>query len=548
MKHGMNGISTGLVIRAKEVECLEVRGKVITASARVPIDGNEPQQISQGIERALVAAGVKTRRIAVSIPTQDVLFRFFSIPTVPKNEWDTTVQFEARKYIPFKIELLIWDYRAVPSSIPNRLDVIFAAIPRETFTRLQESLTGAGVQPTLIEPRSVSLARLIDPAKDKAPEGFVCVVEVEQELAHLAIVRNRTPYLTRDIGLGHAGEAMMQPPKTPTGAEGDPRGTGPNLEGVTTVLHQSGPAGISDQRAHRLLSELSVSIDFFLREYPTTNILRVVLFGDEQLVGSWCGWLTEQLRCTVELGGTAIQQRIQGPLPLSFASAVGLTQAATNSGTVSLDFHKRSLAKAPTMQRPVSQAGGSLEKLLPLVKSQGIFFGIAAVILGAVWFWGTLMVQTERGVFDQTVRSRRDTGWELNRMSGEEIKALKEKVTAQIAVLDRLGRRVSIASKLDALARSLPNGVWLTGLSFDDRLDSSASAQTQLLVNGSCYLGQAAEELSAIQTFEERLKRNSIFLAGFKATHLEQINVQTHPQQQYTYRTFQLNCSAIRKL
>ena len=46
-----------------------------------------------------------------------------------------------------------------------------------------------------------SLARLAEPAKGSGGDAFVCLVDVEEDVAHLAIVKHGVPYLTRDISL-----------------------------------------------------------------------------------------------------------------------------------------------------------------------------------------------------------------------------------------------------------------------------------------------------------------------------------------------------------
>ena len=201
MKFPWSTVSTGLVIRAQEVEVLSLRGKTVASRVCMPIEGREGSHIVQAIRKALAEASVETKRLAVSIPSREVLFRYFTIPQMPKQEWDAAVQFEARKYIPFKPETLVWDYRATASSSPDRLDVIFSAIPREAFSQVQELLTAADIQPTRIEPSSLSLARLLEPKKGTPSNEFVCLVDIEQDTAHLAIVKDRMPYLVRDISL-----------------------------------------------------------------------------------------------------------------------------------------------------------------------------------------------------------------------------------------------------------------------------------------------------------------------------------------------------------
>ena len=67
-------------------------------------------------------------------------------------------------------------------------------------------------------------------------------------------------------------------------------------------------------------------------------------------------------------------------------------------------------------------------------------------------------------------------------------------------------------------------------------------------LGGACFRGGEGPEMSTIRAFEETMKRHAAFSKGFSSVQLQEINVQSTPQQRYTYRTFQLTYSAERRL
>ena len=525
MGWGRSASAAGIVIRSREVELLALKGKMVASRVRVPIQGTEPADLVQALQRAVAEAGVPAARVPVAIPSQEVLFRFFTIPSVPKQECDAVVQFEARKYIPFKTELLIWDYRAVPALDGRRLEVIFAAIPRDVYKLIHEALAAAGIQPTLVEPRSLSLARLAQSVKGAPANEFICLVDVEQDAAHLAIVKNRLPYLTRDI--------EFAPAEGPEGAA--PAGP--------PALADAG--GAADPRAQRLLSELSVSMDFFLREHPSTAVSRALLFGDESLVGPWCGWLSDQLHRPVALGHELLAGRVDGELPLSFASAVGLLRAASEPASTTLDFLRRSQAK-PAGAPKAERRAHLLAEALTWIRSPQAIAGACLLggLLLAAWGGSRMLMSAERQRLDQVLRSAPAMGWGLNDMSQVDLVALNDRAWSRLQLLKRLAQeRVRVAAKLDVLARSLPDGVWVTSLEFEDRLTQAAKSNPSLVISGSCYLGDTTRELMAIQDLERRIKESKVFAAGFARLQLERILEQADPATSKNYRSFQMQCS-----
>jgi Tfp pilus assembly protein PilN len=170
----------------------------------------------------------------------------------------------------------------------------------------------------------------------------------------------------------------------------------------------------------------------------------------------------------------------------------------------------------------------------------------AAAIVATCWGLGERQVAEARRELERTLRSQPAVGYGLDGKDAAALHAIQQAVEAQQAVLAALiDGRVSLAAKLDALARSLPDGVWLTGLQFRDPLSASGRGDPQLTVNGACYRIDDSEQLTAIQEFEAQVKTNAAFMSGFDVARLGQTSAQVGGgQHRYTYQTFDLTCQA----
>ncbi len=542
--------AAGLVIRSGCVELLSIeRGKVATR-LRTLLDGREPQHLTRAIQRAVSEAGLANKRLAVSIPTQDVLFRYFTMPNLPRGEWDAAVQFEARKYIPFKVDGLIWDYYAVPreaSAGSGRLGVIFAATQREAFLTILDALSASGIEPTRIEPRSLSLARLAPAPAEGGAQEFTCLVDIEADSAHLAIVRDGMPFFTRDINWMVRVEEVVPQAPVPQ-AVIDPAAP---LEAQGTA--QAAPSargdapGLPDARGQRLLSELSVSLDFFTRENPSARVTRISLFGDEETVRSWCQPLADQLHGSVSPGSELLATMGEAALPSGYASALGLLRAPDQKN-LPLDFLKRYQAKAPG-------AGGlsfvpalpDLSQLLAVFTQPQTHLALvlAASLLGAVWMWSRGQVAQAKRELSRVQSGRADVGWGLGDKKHQEIAAIQQQAQGQFRLLKQwMDERVSVAAKLDALARELPDGVWLTSFTFEGQPDAAGHVRLVFNVSGACFLGGSDKELLAIQELTDRIKKNAAFHSGFRISQLGQVNSALDQSTRQMYRTFQLSCNS----
>ena len=295
--------NTALVLRSKSVDLIEVqalrKGLSLSRAVSVPIPDHGDAQVVSAIKTALSQVGQVPERLSVCICATEILLRSFLMPLLPKSEWDDSIRFEARKYIPFKTEDLTWNFHVIEDRAHKQMRVTFLGLRTQTFSRIMQWLIEAGVTPAFLEAQSVSLARALagqpasvaSAAHPSLAGQFVGLVDVDlaANTAHIVVAKDQVPYFSRDVQLSL-----------------DPEGPGAALPGV-------------DPRAKVLLDELRLSLDFFSRENSGAVAQRLFLFGDPALIGPWASWLAEQLHCTVSVGALdVLDQRGQG-LSASFA-------------------------------------------------------------------------------------------------------------------------------------------------------------------------------------------------------------------------------------
>jgi Tfp pilus assembly PilM family ATPase/Tfp pilus assembly protein PilN len=517
----------GLVLRPKTVELIKAhrgfKASRVVRLVSVPIAGAEDADVVQAIQTALERAGVKATRLGVSVPAQEVLLRSFTMPLLPKGEWQAAVQFEARKYIPFKTQELAWGFHVVERRSAKQMAVTFVGMQTENFTQIQEWLSAAGLRSAFLEAQAVSLARLVVDPLQTPDNQFLGVVEVDLQanVAHLVIAKNQVPYLARDVDLNLQREGFGSAPQS------------------------------KDGRAEVLLGELRLSFDFFTRENPQAVIRQLVLFGEYNTVGPWASWLAEQLRCPVALGELPKDIGAFPGLGLEHAAAVGLALRALRPHQVTIDLVARR-AEEPTpkarLASAFSKARGE-ELLRGLVKPVVAQVVVALLALGILRWIGSRQVATAARQMAKTIAAFPDVGWGLQEKSEEELESLEQKLEARLALLRQVMRdRIFVTEKLDALAKALPEGVWLESLRYQDRLERGGQSPTSLTLRGACFLPESEDELRVISEFVQRIKQDEGFFRGFTTAQLSEITAMEDRAKRYSYRTFGFNCQTDRKL
>ncbi|MBI2094224.1 MAG: PilN domain-containing protein, partial [Candidatus Omnitrophica bacterium] len=237
----------------------------------------------------------------------------------------------------------------------------------------------------------------------------------------------------------------------------------------------------------------------------------------------------------------------QSGAPLSLGPAIGLLQASKSPASVSLDFLRRNTPQKTAKAKVAVSTTLSLSVLTRWLKSP---YAIAsAVVVIALLFLGAFassaILNSERQRLTQMVATVSDVGWNLKDKPQAELDQLQASIDSHLGVLRPLmDEPISVAAKLDALAKTLPEGVWLTSLSWEHRLSSDVQSSLQLSLQGACYLGEMEKEVAAIQEFERQVKHNTIFFKGLTSVRLGQINTLDVPSGSTLYRVFQLSCQS----
>ncbi len=264
--------AVGLYIGPKTVGVVELKGgrrpqllRYGLAEITPEAEGKKEERLAKAILKVLDESGIKAKEFTTDLPTEDVTVRYFKMARLPRKEWAQGLRFEAKKYIPFKLEEIISDFKVVETKGAKEMEVIFAAAKREAVTRHVALLQKVGLKAVAIEPGSFSLMRVFNLTREIEKGQTTTIVEINVEGATINILKDKTLYLARSVTLARA-------PKEPAR---------PAFE--------------------NLLSELHLSFDYYQEQFPDQTIAKVILCGE----GSFEGWdelLAKELNIPVVIG------------------------------------------------------------------------------------------------------------------------------------------------------------------------------------------------------------------------------------------------------
>jgi hypothetical protein len=150
-------------------------------------DPVDPKELGAQFKSALVRAGITAKKARIAISDDAAVVRVVEVPNIPKRHMAGAIRYLSEQETPFPPgrASLAWD---VVERHQNVTRVYLAAAWKDVVQRLADAARGAGLDPKIIEPRSLAVLRAV--GRDQ-----VFVLDAAEKLARLTYVsRGETPF------------------------------------------------------------------------------------------------------------------------------------------------------------------------------------------------------------------------------------------------------------------------------------------------------------------------------------------------------------------
>ena len=303
----------------------------------------DPEElVRQALEQFLSRNEVLGDSVAISVPGQAGLSRFFKPPPVDAKTLPDIVKYEVKQQIPFPIEDVIWDWQQMGGTIVDGrtvdAEVGLFAMKRDAVIRALRPFDEADVEVDIIQLSPLSIFNVV--CKDildemPAPEDFdpesppdsVVVMSMGTDTTDL-IVSNGIKLWLRNIPIGgnHFTKQLSRELKLTQAKAEHLKRNARQAEDPKTVFKAMRPV-FSD-----LVNEVQRSLTFFQSMDKTAKISKIVLLGNAAKLPGLRQFLNKQLQIDIakisefdSLNGTEVvsQQSFKDNL-LAFAPSYGL--------------------------------------------------------------------------------------------------------------------------------------------------------------------------------------------------------------------------------
>lgn len=478
----------GVYFGRNRINLVESCGTKVLNSIFVPADilADKAKAI-EAIQAAIKDNKIKAKKAVIGLANNDQFIRGFKMLLLNKEEMETGVQFEAKKYIPFKAEELISDYQRRVNKKTVKMDIFYVAAVKGVLEGIIEGLERCGLQVAGIEPAIFSLFRLLVMTKQfdlKSSLAILCVNNTEVEFA---VIDKGFPCFSRDMRLAETPEDTQ-------------------TQGTAFL--------------NKLSSEVRVSLDYFRRQFSSegSSVSKMLLFskeipGQEELIAG----LRESLNLPIEKVKLENLKGIHDKIgDIDLLKAYALTLSGRVKINLTIDLSKKRSPQVISQEKATEEKTAALN-YKNLQKPIALALAIAAAAYGLPQDRITKSKQ-RLNVLRMDAASAMPE--KLKSASLDTLKQERQNYSYKISEIESLVQSYfKILPVCAYLPKALDKGLWLTDFSF-----TMKDGRRQLNIKGMVYLEDQDAEIAAVNQFLGRLKENQDFMKGFRALSLKSVS------------------------
>ncbi len=416
----------------------------------------------------------------VSISGKDLIVRYFEMPILPRQELDTAVNFEVKKYIPFKIEDLFSDFQYKLDKTIQKTRVLFVGIKKETLDNYLNIFGQLDIKIKAIEYSAFSILRLLKLAniKEKGIIGLVNTDLREDDETNFVVLKDGFPLFSRDISLMGGYEEVAKEEKAQTSA----------------ILE-------------KLKREIQISLDYYDRKFPGKNTSKIFFITNPNYRADLNGFIKD---LGLGVNFIDINKYIGKPIPFSLPFVKGYSSSLSKIDTgVKINL----LAVKERAAREFSLEQTKVALLIKRYKSYFKVVAMSLLICVMIFIFGEYRISPLKKELKNIIGMRPQVSTVGPNTSYAELTDLYSTYKLKIEIDHFIKSQLCLTEVLDVIPRLVPEGIWLSNIYFkNERLEN----RVELNLGGIAYLGDSNKEVKLVDTFRSSLKEFPLFAKYFK--------------------------------
>jgi len=259
---------------------------------------SDPDTAAETIRQLFKSNNIKEANVAVSIGGYSVIVKKINVQTMPENQLQETIHFEAEQYIPFDISDVNLDFQILGENEnnPNQMSVFLVAAKKEMVNDYINLVTMAGLTPCIIDVEAFALQNIFEANYDIQDEN-VALIDIGASKTSLNILKGSSSVFMRDVALGclQINQKIMslldcsyEQAELLKFGEASDKMSAEELKQIVAAV-------VTDW-----CTEIRRALDFFYTNYPDDQIKRIILSGGGANIAEFRQLLASEASTVVE--------------------------------------------------------------------------------------------------------------------------------------------------------------------------------------------------------------------------------------------------------
>lgn len=259
---------------------------------------SDPDTAAETIRQLFKSSNIKEANVAVSIGGYSVIVKKINVQTMPENQLQETIHFEAEQYIPFDISDVNLDFQILGENEnnPNQMSVFLVAAKKEMVNDYINLVTLAGLTPCIIDVEAFALQNIFEANYDIQDEN-VALIDIGASKTSLNILKGSSSVFMRDVALGclQINQKIMslldcsyEQAELLKFGEASDKMSAEELKQIVAAV-------VTDW-----CTEIRRALDFFYTNYPDDQIKRIILSGGGANIAEFRQLLASEASTVVE--------------------------------------------------------------------------------------------------------------------------------------------------------------------------------------------------------------------------------------------------------
>jgi type IV pilus assembly protein PilM len=467
------------------------------------------------VREIMKSRGIRPAPLMLSLSGQMVFPRFVRLPAVAEDKLLQMVQYEVEQNVPFPMSEIVWNHQFIGDASSGEQGVMIVAAKTENVREITDCAVQMGLEPEIVDVAPMALYNCLRYNYSHL-EGCTIVLDIGARSTNLIFIEDEKIY-NRCIPV--AGNAITQEVAKSFQI---PFAEAEALKQQVAFVSLGGVTASEDETAERvskvvrnvvtrLHAEISRSVNFYRSQQGGSAPVRMFLTGGSSVMPHLDTFFREKLQIEIDylnpFANVGLSNRVNreqvGTDAFVLAESVGLALRRSLACPVEINLMPPEIIKRK-----------SFKKRIP-------YFALAtAGILLCLGIWAMYakqMAQLYQAQSGQVASALSALKTDQARLT----KADKEKSGVAVkteALRNVMLQRIAWLKRIDAVRKSLFDGVWLTEL-MPIKNSSGAVTGVRIVGRGWADMLKAVEEkeraagrnATALEVLRDRLKQQSVF-------------------------------------